>query len=753
MQTCNLINIKWSRATAALYLIVATLLPSFSLALTPEQQILLDYYNKTGRTPEIVTQQGMTDGVVTSMTTKVCFSANSCKTIEYRNTRGTLPLDGKTLYVDATEGRNRDYQVNQNSRSGSGYSLINLKSSTTSNSTDGNQKLEVPDAVLEVTPQDSVLGDMLQLMPQLALGIVDNIQNMQNMAALSAQLQRQYQQAVNAFNKQQQGKVDNSNAYKKQTQSGTGAFNVMTAEKLLSPDRSSLNRSKEYQEYLKAAANPATFKEYEFSEQALNRVAKELNSALANRQPRKSIQLAETLLHQKDPTLRAKASKNWQPYFNDGVLRSRPMGAEDSIVDQMKFKTPLHSLGGAYVRKIANKAQIVAMESRNLTGMNDSQLASFVSALSALRSADSSYIAGFEAQGANLVQAADVMLNFTIGYVDGTLNNLQTTYAALPLLGSALADFGKLSISDPEAAFKQAGHVIAQIPEIADAMMVHYAELADQMAIGTPRKIGAAVGEVATEVIINYLTEGAVFAAKNAMGAGAAVVRGSRIYTVTSQVAQEALTEVGKLAGHMTAEQSHVVIELAKKGSPLALRITAGVRVLSMGTNSGKELFLKYATTGKRSAVIMMEAVERGVIKTSEQIQHIERLLPILDMLPTHVDIGKVGFTDKVAIIGRSMDGNVNTIKEILESKGISVETFSVSESAKAEFADLRDTFRGTQNIPHEQLLSSKGYAENYEWIKKMRNTGVTVLDAGDPMQKGYSLYYEMEKMVLREAL
>lgn len=113
-----------------------------------------------------------------------------------------------------------------------------------------------------------------------------------------------------------------------------------------------------------------------------------------------------------------------------------------------------------------------------------------------------------------------------------------------------------------------------------------------------------------------------------------------------------------------------------------------------------------------------------------------------------------------IAVIGRGMDDVVSPTAQHLQGAlgdGVRVRTFQQSRSAADDFADrLKEYQEATGDtsgrLPYDLVKNSKTYTENKEWIEQARRDGATIMDLGDPKNKGGSqgpsAYHDMERGV-----
>lgn len=122
----------------------------------------------------------------------------------------------------------------------------------------------------------------------------------------------------------------------------------------------------------------------------------------------------------------------------------------------------------------------------------------------------------------------------------------------------------------------------------------------------------------------------------------------------------------------------------------------------------------------------------------------------------------KKGTNGKYAIIGRSMGnaevtGVKNVYSELKNTRNLNVEIFDASSltgSWKTAFDDANVEIKILTNnydkrIPNSELIKTKMYNLNKDWVNKLISEGYTVLDMGDFNNKGFSVFYAMEKSLI----
>ncbi len=106
------------------------------------------------------------------------------------------------------------------------------------------------------------------------------------------------------------------------------------------------------------------------------------------------------------------------------------------------------------------------------------------------------------------------------------------------------------------------------------------------------------------------------------------------------------------------------------------------------------------------------------------------------------------GSDTKVAVIGRTMEP-VEKYAEGLKGAGYSPEVFAgdkISAGAQEQWLALKKRYG---QIPDSEVQKSLMFRENQAWAQKLADDGYTVVDIGNPAQRGLSPFYEMEKGIL----
>jgi hypothetical protein len=145
---------------------------------------------------------------------------------------------------------------------------------------------------------------------------------------------------------------------------------------------------------------------------------------------------------------------------------------------------------------------------------------------------------------------------------------------------------------------------------------------------------------------------------------------------------------------------------------------------------------------------------------TKEQIETIKQLIPYGVKAQRIIP----GTNGKVAILGRSMgdmtradktEPGVVDFQHALDSKGFKTERFGgdmVKQEWRDEMAALGKIHgkpgRPGSNfwiLPDDIIKNSVVFKENMKWVQKLKDEGYTIVDIGNPNNKGSSVYYDNE--------
>lgn len=107
--------------------------------------------------------------------------------------------------------------------------------------------------------------------------------------------------------------------------------------------------------------------------------------------------------------------------------------------------------------------------------------------------------------------------------------------------------------------------------------------------------------------------------------------------------------------------------------------------------------------------------------------------------------------SDKIAVIGRKMQGGVNDVANHLRRNGVDVETFNWTDEAKKDWDRLKTFYGG--RIPYDEVTKTLAYKENKEWAERIVREGYTIFDIRDPLGanliEGYSAFYDIETLII----
>ena len=148
--------------------------------------------------------------------------------------------------------------------------------------------------------------------------------------------------------------------------------------------------------------------------------------------------------------------------------------------------------------------------------------------------------------------------------------------------------------------------------------------------------------------------------------------------------------------------------------------------------------------------------------KVEESINAATKLERAIESLPKGLKVERIRAgtgPERIAVVGRSM-GNaesgtvgVTTAADHLAKQGIKAETFAPSAAVQRAFEEEIAAFKsetGSSRLPPDRITQTQAFSENKAWAEKLRESGVTVLDIGNPNSlKDPSPFYDMELSIL----
>jgi hypothetical protein len=132
----------------------------------------------------------------------------------------------------------------------------------------------------------------------------------------------------------------------------------------------------------------------------------------------------------------------------------------------------------------------------------------------------------------------------------------------------------------------------------------------------------------------------------------------------------------------------------------------------------------------------------KGTAKTSTG--RVAVLLKLAKVAPIKALKSIPGSNGKVAIIGRKID-LVKVYKVELVAVGKKVVIFDgdiISASARKEMAEALASGKWLDE-------SSKIFKANKEWAEKLLKKGYEIIDVGNPLKQGESIFYDMEMKII----
>ena len=128
------------------------------------------------------------------------------------------------------------------------------------------------------------------------------------------------------------------------------------------------------------------------------------------------------------------------------------------------------------------------------------------------------------------------------------------------------------------------------------------------------------------------------------------------------------------------------------------------------------------------------------------------KLAKIAEKIPHRVSIALPGHSKSVVLIGRNMD-LVRAMRAELEKENVLVKIFDgpvISEKAIVAWKKAAEAAKAVgEKIPDHEIVKMDIFLENKEWIENMIKEGHTILDAGNPTGQEWSIFYEMEKIIV----
>lgn len=473
---------------------------------------------------------------------------------------------------------------------------------------------------------------------------------------------------------------------------------------------------------------------------------------------REAAESAEVLRSQINPKLRRSANQVLGPRFRDGVfLTNKIRNQSPGPFETARVKLEPLTLQGQSLRRMMNSAQIQWVEDSALERRNAAQTVSYLSAVAAIREAEQQFEIGHIKSGSDYLNYANQLLLFSRGFVTGAQLAVESTLMSLPHLAKSLKDFGLLVQNDPYAAGKQLYHFALETPVMVGNLVHHYADQLETIASGQPNESGQALGGLVTDISIGILMGGATsVAAKATHGAIKAIKPYANIANKIRPLAPTVTTKALKIAKLLTDEQRATFLYLANKRPDFAIKSMQAAAKLpdSIAVEYFGTTFQSLRSASSKGAAAATRTIEAGALQTLEQWQRVRDLIPLMNRLPDHVDIRYVGTSNKLALIGQDMKGNVLQIKARMNKLGYNVETFELSKAAKDAFEKLLNSKNLDKIKSPSFQRKTPGYIENKQWTEYLIRNGYTILDSNNPLSKPYSIFYhEAEREIIRKAM
>lgn len=170
--------------------------------------------------------------------------------------------------------------------------------------------------------------------------------------------------------------------------------------------------------------------------------------------------------------------------------------------------------------------------------------------------------------------------------------------------------------------------------------------------------------------------------------------------------------------------------------------------------NDTKKILEEAGVTGYQGTKnILGEAFKIGV-KTPGGLKVFQKVQKAIRDFPLGLKIKRMKEgrdLDKIALIGRKMDGVVDDTAAYLKRSNIDAATFS-DDAAWDDFVQVVKKYREKVGdpkafLPNNEVVKTKLYQKNKEWIQHKLDNGFTIIDMGDPQGLNvFSPFYAMEK-------
>jgi RES domain-containing protein len=584
---------KFVKFLTAFLFIFAQLAGSFAKASSVEQDLLEKLKSKTpvGGSSGVDSKTTVVNGVVTyTISYHICDSSQRCrysKPRSYRTTESQTQVDGHFFFTQTVDtGGDQPKRLSFSSLSGT--------------SKTGDMKDLDPKSIssLNLNPSSPYFQDLAQHVPAIASGVMNTIQDMQRSAETARQLQEAYRNVLDQVARAGDGLVNSARQSEAAAKSRSGLINSAIATTWV--DSEGFNRDEDFQNYLSSLNDPLGARQYDLTDSARAEHLATAKEAIQKKGIRTAVEKSQVLLNQRDSFESKKAALQLAPAFRDGVAQTASFGVQErSPWDKSGFNTPANTPSGQVLRRIANKSQIAWVETKSLHTATDEGASAYLASVAALRAADESFAQGRMQEGYGLANLADNLSDLTRGAYRGAIKSLQGTAMALPQLAGAINGFAQTLVSDPAEALAMSGRVLESIPGLAYAIVMQKIEMAKKFETGSFAERGEVIGELAGDLVVDWVTEGTFSAIKKGVSSVKVLEKSSRLSEVARMAAKSGLEKSAALASRFAGPRANAMIKMARN-NPRAAAETVGImsRLTIQGQKEAAE-FLGRATAAE----------------------------------------------------------------------------------------------------------------------------------------------------------
>lgn len=218
---------------------------------------------------------------------------------------------------------------------------------------------------------DSSMYDVAKdVLPSLAVGVKNGIEDLQRSLATSRKLHEAYLDSLNQTLRlvdlnQKRVESNRENAMMNSAMSATFLGQMHGALASETTGIAGLQRTRDLNEFQRSQQRLFTFKQYELTEEARTQLVEAFFGAAESGQLGKAQRISEVLLNQKDPLLAKQAAEQLRRLMPQGILRVKNIRPQEvsAPLDEFQPRTALGSPSGQVVRRVANKAQSYWVES------------------------------------------------------------------------------------------------------------------------------------------------------------------------------------------------------------------------------------------------------------------------------------------------------------------------------------------------------------------------------------------------------